>query len=91
MLVLTRKQQDTIQIGEEIVVTVVKIKGNVVRLGIDAPREIRVVRGEVEQRDRALKSTAIEFELDLSDGEDPSAGESVHAACRSEHGPYVAV
>ena len=47
MLVLTRKLQETIQIGENITITVVRIKGNTVRVGIEAPRDVRVARGEV--------------------------------------------
>jgi len=47
MLVLSRKQQQEIAIGENITITVIKIKGNTVRLGIDAPRDVKVVRGEL--------------------------------------------
>ena len=50
MLVLSRKCQDSILIGEEILVTVLAIQGNKVSLGIDAPREISVHRREVAQR-----------------------------------------
>src|SRR5439155_15529870 len=47
MLVLTRKLQQQIKIGEQITVTILKVKGNTVRVGITAPREVRVVRGEL--------------------------------------------
>jgi carbon storage regulator CsrA len=47
MLVLTRKLQQQIKIGDEITVTILKLKGNTVRIGIDAPKAIRVVRGEL--------------------------------------------
>ncbi len=47
MLVLSRKQDQEIVIGDNIKVRVLKIKGNTIRLGIDAPRDIRVVRGEL--------------------------------------------
>jgi carbon storage regulator CsrA len=47
MLVLSRKINQEIVIGENIKITVLKVKGNTVRLGIDAPREIHVVRGEL--------------------------------------------
>jgi carbon storage regulator CsrA len=47
MLVLTRKYQEQIRIGDNITVTILKVKGNSVRIGIDAPREVRVIRGEL--------------------------------------------
>ncbi|QDU88364.1 hypothetical protein Pla175_17390 [Pirellulimonas nuda] len=47
MLVLTRKQQETIQIGDSIIVKVLRTKGNTVRLGIEAPEGLRVLRGEL--------------------------------------------
>jgi carbon storage regulator len=47
MLVLTRKQQEKIRIGDDIVVTVLRMKGKSVRLGIEAPGDIAVLRGEL--------------------------------------------
>jgi len=47
MLVLSRKVNEVIQIGENIEIKVSKIKGNLVRLAISAPSEIRVLRGEL--------------------------------------------
>ncbi|MEE2706953.1 MAG: carbon storage regulator [Planctomycetota bacterium] len=47
MLVLSRKTQQSIRIGESITVTVVRIKGNTVRIGIDAPESIKIVRAEL--------------------------------------------
>jgi len=47
MLVLSRKTNESIVIGENIVVTVVDIRGDKVRLGIQAPREVSVHRREV--------------------------------------------
>jgi len=47
MLVLTRKQNEKIQIGDQITITVVKLKGKAVRLGIQAPPEMSVLRGEL--------------------------------------------
>ena len=47
MLVLTRKLQEMLKIGDEITITVLKIKGNTVRLGIEAPRSVRVIRSEL--------------------------------------------
>ena len=47
MLVLTRKSQDSIRIGDNITVTVLRIKGNMVRIGVEAPESVRIVRGEL--------------------------------------------
>src|SRR5580658_9306517 len=47
MLVLTRKLLEKLFIGDDICVTVVRLEGGQVRLGIDAPREVAVVRGEL--------------------------------------------
>jgi carbon storage regulator len=47
MLVLTRKLMEKLFIGEDICVTVVRLEGGQVRLGIDAPREVTVVRAEL--------------------------------------------
>ena len=47
MLVLSRHRDESIRIGDDIVITVVDIRGDKVRLGIDAPREISVHRQEV--------------------------------------------
>ncbi|GAB2693746.1 carbon storage regulator CsrA [Thalassiella azotivora] len=47
MLVLTRRAGESVVIGDDVVVTVVEVRGDVVRLGIDAPREVKVHREEV--------------------------------------------
>lgn len=47
MLVLSRKSQQQIQIGDNITISILQVKGNVVRVGIEAPRDVRVVRGEL--------------------------------------------
>jgi carbon storage regulator len=47
MLVLSRKKNESIVIGDNVVVTVVEIRGDKVRLGIEAPKEIPVHRREV--------------------------------------------
>jgi carbon storage regulator len=52
MLVLTRKSDEGVRIGEDIKITVVEIKGNQVRLGIEAPVSIPVYRNEVYEKVR---------------------------------------
>lgn len=51
MLVLTRKLHEQISIGQNITITVLRLKGNTVRIGIDAPNDVRVVRGELPRFD----------------------------------------
>ena len=48
MLVLSRKQDQEVMIGDNIKITVLKTRGNTVRLGIEAPRDIKVIRGELD-------------------------------------------
>lgn len=47
MLVLTRKYQEKIHIGDNITITVLRTKGKAVRLGIEAPGDVPVIRGEL--------------------------------------------
>jgi carbon storage regulator len=50
MLVLSRKQNETIVIDNRITITVVQLKGGGVRLGIDAPHDVTINRGEIARR-----------------------------------------
>lgn len=50
MLVLSRNQNESIMVGDEIKITVVDVRGRRVRLGIDAPRDVGVHRQEVWER-----------------------------------------
>ena len=49
MLVLSRKQNERIRVGDSVVVTVVRVSGDKVRIGIEAPPHVRVLRDELEQ------------------------------------------
>ena len=52
MLVLSRKESERIKVGDSIVVTVVRVAGDKVRLGIEAPADMLVLREELETRPR---------------------------------------
>lgn len=62
MLVLTRKTDEQILIGDDIKITLIRVRGNSVRIGVDAPRDVRVVRGELEVFD-SKEGGSPEFEL----------------------------
>mgnify|MGYP006339486371 CR=1 FL=1 len=47
MLILSRKAEERILIGDDIVVTVVKIGANTVRIGVEAPKDVRILRQEL--------------------------------------------
>ena len=52
MLILTRRPGETIMIGDEITVTVLGVKGNQVRIGVNAPKDVIVHREEIVERIR---------------------------------------
>jgi carbon storage regulator len=55
MLILTRRVGETVVIGDEVQVTVLGVKGNQVRLGVNAPRDVTVHRQEIYERIREEK------------------------------------
>lgn len=52
MLVLSRRERERIKLGDSIVVTVVRVSGDKVRLGIEAPRDITVLREELDVHEK---------------------------------------
>lgn len=62
MLVLSRKVQEQVRIGDNITLTILQIKGKTVRVGIEAPRDIRVVRGELPRKENSSFGTEVEAE-----------------------------
>lgn len=55
MLVLSRKPSERILIGPDIIVTIVRIGPNAVKIGIDAPVELNIVREEIQERKEAVE------------------------------------
>jgi carbon storage regulator len=56
MLILSRRVGETIMIGSNVTVTVLGVKGNQVRIGIDAPKDVKVHREEIYERIRHERS-----------------------------------
>ena len=69
MLVLTRKYQEKIRIGDNITITVLRTKGKAVRLGIEAPTNVPVIRGELsfehESEEAAEPAETVSFDKAL--------------------------
>jgi len=76
MLVLTRKAAETINIGDDVVIKVIKTGAGTVKIGIDAPDSVRVIRGEL------LEGAAVAESIEV-----PSA---IYSGVASDQFPHVA-
>jgi carbon storage regulator CsrA len=94
MLVLTRKQGERIQIGDDITITVVRTKGKSVRLGIQAPAHVPVLRGEIARAISAEtepSSVVANDETDDASGDDVKQGGGQSLSSTDGRGPLYAM
>ena len=77
MLVLTRKAKQQIQIGPHITITILQIKGQAVRVGVEAPREICVLRTEIADK---MTGEGCNPTVDGRLGQSPARGGNIFAA-----------
>ena len=69
MLVLTRQPRQQIMIGDDIVINIVEVQGDNVRIAIDAPRSIKIYRGEIYhaiQEENKQAAREVPKDIDLS-------------------------
>ncbi|PIC75935.1 carbon storage regulator [Sporosarcina sp. P19] len=64
MLVLSRKAGDTIKIADDIEVKILEVKGDTVRVGIEAPKSVEIVRGELIQSIKDTNTESLTLDLD---------------------------
>jgi len=80
MLVLTRKQSETVYIGDDVVIKVIQTGRGSIKIGIEAPSAVRVLRGEVVEEARHVDSTPAQPSKRASHPTKPAtkAGKPVH-------------
>lgn len=65
MLVLSRKPNETIKIGDDIEVRIIEVKGDTVRIGIEAPKSVEILRGELVESISETNAEAITLNVDV--------------------------
>lgn len=87
MLILTRKRSETIQIGDDVVIKVIRTGRGSVKLGIDAPQNVRVLRGELNADSEEPAMNKSERVLEFQGCSSPAA---MAAGSAKMTKPYIA-
>ena len=90
MLVLTRKSDESIRIGEDVVIKVIRTGKGTVKLGIDAPADVRVLRGELAEAVAAPAAAEDDADED-DDAFDYTPGDEFALPASVACGGYVAL
>jgi carbon storage regulator len=85
MLVLSRKVGERIHVGDDIVLEIRRIAGNRVTLALDAPRHVRILRGELQSAAREFRSPCCEEDTTLNGKDAP------HRVTLLDHVPVHAI
>jgi carbon storage regulator len=85
MLILTRRVGETVMIGNDVTVTVLGVKGNQVRVGVNAPRDVAVHREEIFER---IKREEQDGNVAAPSASRPAARANGHAANGVDHDSY---
>ncbi|GKV69405.1 carbon storage regulator [Sporosarcina sp. NCCP-2716] len=65
MLVLSRRPNESIKIGDDIELKIIEVKGDTVRIGIEAPKSVEILRGELVESISESNTEAIEVDLTM--------------------------
>jgi len=87
MLLLTRKLGENIRIGDDVKITIVEVKGNHVKLGIDAPPSVKVHREEIYERIQQENRRAQQTKSEGANGSGPEPGPQPKSELKPEPGP----
>ena len=79
MLILTRRVGESVVIGEDVTVTVLGVKGNQVRIGINAPKHVAVHREEIFERIKSGRAAATALAMHSNTTDEPAPRESLPA------------
>ncbi len=85
MLILTRRAGETLMIGDDVSITVLGVKGNQVRIGVNAPKDVSVHREEIYQRIQREKTQQVESHS--SDDGDDNIGNKIHVPNADQDNP----